>query len=282
MRVVRSALVEPLVWIAENAGENGYVVVAKVSSDESGAGFNAETGEYGDLVAEGVIDPVKVTRSALQNAASIAGMLLTTEALVVDKPEEPEPGGRSRAQPRPWPQPPTTARAPVDHVHHGGERDQRDKHPYGDGVTAELPLVERMRPFVTTIFAEMSALAVRTGAINLGQGFPDTDGPASLLADAVAAIRAGANQYPPGPGVPELRRAIAGIETLLRAGRRSRYRGARHGWRDRGDRRDDPGPHRTGRRSRHLRAVLRLLCRVDRAVRGDPTHRRTAPARLLL
>jgi N-succinyldiaminopimelate aminotransferase len=77
-------------------------------------------------------------------------------------------------------------------------------------VTAELPLVERMRPFVTTIFAEMSALAVRTGAINLGQGFPDTDGPASLLADAVAAIQAGANQYPPGPGVPELRRAIAG------------------------------------------------------------------------
>jgi chaperonin GroEL len=91
VRVVRSALVEPLVWIAENAGENGYVVVAKVSSDESGWGFNAETGEYGDLVAEGVIDPVKVTRSALQNAASIAGMLLTTEALVVDKPEEPEP-----------------------------------------------------------------------------------------------------------------------------------------------------------------------------------------------
>ena len=77
-------------------------------------------------------------------------------------------------------------------------------------MTAELPLVERMRPFVTTIFAEMSALAVRTGAINLGQGFPDTDGPASLLADAVAAIQAGANQYPPGPGVPELRRAIAG------------------------------------------------------------------------
>jgi N-succinyldiaminopimelate aminotransferase len=77
-------------------------------------------------------------------------------------------------------------------------------------VTPEqLPLVERMRPFVTTIFAEMSALAVRTSAINLGQGFPDTDGPASLLEDAVAAIRSGANQYPPGPGVPELRQAIA-------------------------------------------------------------------------
>ena len=73
----------------------------------------------------------------------------------------------------------------------------------------DSPLVERMRPFVSTIFAEMSALAVRTGAINLGQGFPDTDGPASLLEDAVAAIRSGANQYPPGPGVPELRQAVA-------------------------------------------------------------------------
>ncbi|HJU97461.1 MAG TPA: pyridoxal phosphate-dependent aminotransferase [Jiangellaceae bacterium] len=73
----------------------------------------------------------------------------------------------------------------------------------------DSPLVERMRPFVSTIFAEMSALAVRTGAINLGQGFPDTDGPQSLLEDAVAAIRSGANQYPPGPGVPELRQAIA-------------------------------------------------------------------------
>jgi len=76
-------------------------------------------------------------------------------------------------------------------------------------AVGDSPLVERMRPFVSTIFAEMSALAVRTGAINLGQGFPDTDGPASLLEDAVAAIRSGANQYPPGPGVPELRQAIA-------------------------------------------------------------------------
>jgi chaperonin GroEL len=89
--VVRSALVEPLRWIAENAGENGYVVVSRVRDRTPGEGFNAETGKYGDLVADGVIDPVKVTRSALQNAASIAGMLLTTEALVVDKPEEPEP-----------------------------------------------------------------------------------------------------------------------------------------------------------------------------------------------
>ena len=66
-----------------------------------------------------------------------------------------------------------------------------------------------MRGFGTTIFAEMSALAVQTASVNLGQGFPDTDGPGQLLSDAVAAIMAGANQYPPGPGVPELRRAIA-------------------------------------------------------------------------
>jgi chaperonin GroEL len=91
LNVVRAALSEPLRWIAENAGENGYVVVAHVGAKEAGQGFNAETGEYGDLIADGVIDPVKVTRSALQNAASIAGMLLTTEVLVVDKPAEPEP-----------------------------------------------------------------------------------------------------------------------------------------------------------------------------------------------
>src|SRR5437879_6077591 len=71
------------------------------------------------------------------------------------------------------------------------------------------PLVARMRGFGTTIFAEMSALAVATQSVNLGQGFPDTDGPAELLAAAADAIRAGHNQYPPGPGVPELRRAIA-------------------------------------------------------------------------
>jgi chaperonin GroEL len=86
--VVRSALVSPARWIAENAGQEGSVVVAKVAELGFGHGFNAATGEYGDLVAQGVIDPVKVTRSAVLNAASIAAMLLTTEALVVDKPEE--------------------------------------------------------------------------------------------------------------------------------------------------------------------------------------------------
>jgi chaperonin GroEL len=85
---VRKALVEPLRWIAENGGNEGYVVVSKVEALSAGNGFNAATAEYGDLIAQGVIDPVKVTRSAVTNAASIAGMLLTTEALVVDKPEE--------------------------------------------------------------------------------------------------------------------------------------------------------------------------------------------------
>jgi chaperonin GroEL len=90
VHVVRAALGEPCKWIALNAGAEGAVVVAKVATLGEGNGFNAATGEYGDLIAQGVIDPVKVTRSAVQNAASIAGMLLTTEALVVDKPEEEE------------------------------------------------------------------------------------------------------------------------------------------------------------------------------------------------
>lgn len=88
--IVKKAAAEPLRWIAENAGDQGYVVVAKVAEMPAGHGLNAATGEYGDLIAAGVIDPVKVTRSALQNAASIAAMLLTTEALVVEKPAEEE------------------------------------------------------------------------------------------------------------------------------------------------------------------------------------------------
>jgi chaperonin GroEL len=91
VNIVRSALVEPLRWIAQNAGHEGYVVVAKVQELPAGQGLNAATGEYGDLVKAGVIDPVKVTRSAVRNAASIAGMLLTTETIVADKPAEPEP-----------------------------------------------------------------------------------------------------------------------------------------------------------------------------------------------
>jgi chaperonin GroEL len=91
VEVVRKALSEPLRWIAENAGVEGYVVVEKVKTAGPGTGFNAATGEYGDIAAQGVTDPVKVTRSALANAASIAAMLLTTETLVVDKPEDEEP-----------------------------------------------------------------------------------------------------------------------------------------------------------------------------------------------
>ena len=90
VRIVKKALLAPLSWIAANAGESGDVVVAKVSELPDGQGYNAASGVYGDLVADGVIDPVKVTRSAVQHAGSIAAMLLTTEALVVDKPEDEE------------------------------------------------------------------------------------------------------------------------------------------------------------------------------------------------
>jgi chaperonin GroEL len=89
--VVKKALSEPARWIALNAGQEGSVVVAKIADLPAGHGYNAATGEYGDLMKQGVIDPVKVTRSAVQNAASIAGMLLTTETLVVEKPEEEKP-----------------------------------------------------------------------------------------------------------------------------------------------------------------------------------------------
>ncbi|MFY1654157.1 chaperonin GroEL [Solwaraspora sp. WMMB762] len=89
--VVRKALHEPLRWIAQNAGYDGYVVVGKVLEGDWGHGLNAATGEYVDLARAGIIDPVKVTRNAVSNAASIAGLLLTTESLVVEKPEKVEP-----------------------------------------------------------------------------------------------------------------------------------------------------------------------------------------------
>ncbi|HTW01219.1 MAG TPA: chaperonin GroEL [Streptosporangiaceae bacterium] len=87
VEIVRRAMRAPCWWIAANAGAEGGVVVAAVADLPKGHGYNAATGEYGDLMAQGVLDPVKVTRSAVQNAASIAGMLLTTEALVTEKPE---------------------------------------------------------------------------------------------------------------------------------------------------------------------------------------------------
>ncbi|MDG4664064.1 chaperonin GroEL [Mycobacterium sp. 236(2023)] len=91
--VFAAALSAPLYWIATNAGLDGAVVVNKVSELPAGQGFNAATLEYGDLIADGVIDPVKVTRSAVVNAASVARMILTTETAVVDKPAEPEDDG---------------------------------------------------------------------------------------------------------------------------------------------------------------------------------------------
>jgi len=87
-RVVSEALDAPLRWIAQNAGLEGGVVVDRVRNEKPGWGLNAATGEYVDLLAEGIIDPARVTRSALENASSIAALLLTTEATVVDKPAE--------------------------------------------------------------------------------------------------------------------------------------------------------------------------------------------------
>ncbi|CAN2213044.1 GroL Chaperonin GroEL (HSP60 family) [Candidatus Nanopelagicaceae bacterium] len=89
--LVRKACDEPLRWIAENAGLEGYVVVAKVRALKHNEGFNAATDVYGDLAKDGVIDPVKVTRSALANAASIAAMFITTEAVVFERPADAEP-----------------------------------------------------------------------------------------------------------------------------------------------------------------------------------------------
>jgi chaperonin GroEL len=87
VQIVRRALSAPARWIAENAGVEGGVVIGRIAELPAGHGYNAATGEFGDMMAQGVIDPVKVTRSAVQNAASIAGMLLTTEVLVSEKPE---------------------------------------------------------------------------------------------------------------------------------------------------------------------------------------------------
>jgi chaperonin GroEL len=92
-RIVATALEAPLRHIAANAGFEGAVKVREVADASGSMGLNASTGELVDLVTAGVIDPAKVTRSALQNAASIAALLLTTEAIVADKPEEPGAAG---------------------------------------------------------------------------------------------------------------------------------------------------------------------------------------------
>jgi chaperonin GroEL len=91
--IIRRALEEPLRQIAANAGEEGSIIVQKVREGKAAFGYNAQTNKYTDLIADGVIDPAKVVRSALQNAASVAGLLLTTEALVAEKPKEKEAAG---------------------------------------------------------------------------------------------------------------------------------------------------------------------------------------------
>jgi len=99
VKIIRRALEEPIRQIAQNAGVEGSIVVNRVANEKGGFGFNALTNTYEDLMKAGVIDPTKVTRTALENAASIAGLLLTTEAVVCEKPEEkkspamPDPGG---------------------------------------------------------------------------------------------------------------------------------------------------------------------------------------------
>ncbi|CAB4368551.1 unannotated protein [freshwater metagenome] len=90
-RTVYEALVAPAKHIADNAGMEGSVVVQRVESEKGNIGLNAATGEYVDLVAAGIIDPAKVTRAALQNAASIASLVMTTECLVADKPDKNAP-----------------------------------------------------------------------------------------------------------------------------------------------------------------------------------------------
>ncbi len=92
VEIVRHALKAPAFKIAENAGEEGSVVVQKILSEKGNFGFNAATGEYEDLVAKGVIDPAKVVRAALENAASIAGLILTMECAIIEKKAEPKKG----------------------------------------------------------------------------------------------------------------------------------------------------------------------------------------------
>jgi len=92
INIIRRALQAPVRQIVENAGDEGSVVVGKILENSSATfGFNAQTGEYGDLVDMGVVDPAKVVRSALQDAASVAGLLITTEAMVAEAPKKDAP-----------------------------------------------------------------------------------------------------------------------------------------------------------------------------------------------
>ena len=96
IKIIRNAIEAPLRQLCDNAGEEGALIVSKVLSESSNFGYNVATGKFEDLVKSGVVDPTKVTRTALQNAASVAGMLLTTECMITDLPEDkpatPNPG----------------------------------------------------------------------------------------------------------------------------------------------------------------------------------------------
>jgi len=97
--ILKRAIEEPLRQIVENAGEDAAVILNRVKEGKNAFGYNAATGEYGDLIEQGILDPTKVTRLALQNAASVAGLLLTTEVMVAEAPKDEEhshgmpPGG---------------------------------------------------------------------------------------------------------------------------------------------------------------------------------------------
>jgi chaperonin GroEL len=88
VRIIQKALQEPARWIAQNAGADGAVVLDKIKNGKGSFGFNAAAEEYEDLVKAGIVDPTKVVRCALQNAASVAGLMITTEAMIADKPEK--------------------------------------------------------------------------------------------------------------------------------------------------------------------------------------------------
>ena len=88
MKIVKKAIEEPLRWISHNAGAEGSIVLDKVRNGKGSFGFDAAKEEYGDLIKAGIIDPTKVVRTALINAASVAGLLLTTEAMVAEKPDD--------------------------------------------------------------------------------------------------------------------------------------------------------------------------------------------------
>jgi len=95
VQIIRRAIEEPMRQIAANAGEEGSIIVKTVKDGKGNFGYNAQTNQFGDLMAMGVIDPLKVVRTALENAASVAGLLLTTEALVAEKPKDEKEGAPS-------------------------------------------------------------------------------------------------------------------------------------------------------------------------------------------